>query len=224
MFATQTFLNLPHKRQQQIINTAVEEFALKEYESASLSAIVQKLALAKGSFYRYFKNKEHLYRYLLSYVVDFRLEKEKEWLQPPAKDFFALLTERFKAEIRFDLAYPGFSSFLHNVAQEKNSDELGNIQEYLTASMMKPLIPAIEEQIKLGHIRKDIPATLMAFQVLQVQQNLYNYLAFVYKMDSRKNVRRKKKAFSLPEEDIQQAAAGFALLLKNGLLAPGKKK
>ncbi|HVI48997.1 MAG TPA: TetR/AcrR family transcriptional regulator [Chitinophaga sp.] len=224
MFAEQTFLNLPVKRQQAIINTAVEEFALKEYESASLSTIVQKLGLAKGSFYRYFRNKEILYRYLMNYAIEFRLEKEKDLLQEPVKDFFDLLIENFKAKIKFDLEYPVLSGFLYNVAHEKNSDELGNIQEYVTMKMMNPLIRILKEKIRQGQIRDDISPELMAVHVLQVQHALYDYLSLIYRIDFRKNIKKKKPVLSLPEDEILKAATGFALLLKNGLTAPKKKR
>ena len=59
-----TFNNLSEDRKKEILNISFEEFALSDYESSSLANIIKKLNIAKGSFYRYFKNKSDLYFYL----------------------------------------------------------------------------------------------------------------------------------------------------------------
>lgn len=47
-----TFENLPPERKKEIINAGLEEFSLHDFRSASLSKIIEKLGIAKGSFYR----------------------------------------------------------------------------------------------------------------------------------------------------------------------------
>jgi len=133
----QTFKNLPIERQKEIIELSLKEFAFKEYESASLSAIIKNLNLAKGSFYRYFKNKKSLYLYLLNYVIEFRLQNEKNILDGSIVNFFDMMVENFAAKIRFDIEYPLFGAFLHNVMQEKNSEELGDIQAEIKNKILK---------------------------------------------------------------------------------------
>ncbi|MEM7581277.1 MAG: TetR/AcrR family transcriptional regulator, partial [Cyanobacteria bacterium P01_A01_bin.80] len=56
MMSSQTFFNLPQIKRQNIANAAIAEFANHSYESASISAIVNRAAIAKGSFYQYFKD------------------------------------------------------------------------------------------------------------------------------------------------------------------------
>lgn len=63
-----TFNNLSEDRKKEILNVSFEEFALSDYESASLANIIKKLNIAKGSFYRYFKNKSDLYFYLRQFA------------------------------------------------------------------------------------------------------------------------------------------------------------
>lgn len=63
-----TFNNLSEDRKKEILNISFEEFALSDYESSSLANIIKKLNIAKGSFYRYFKNKLDLYFYLSEFA------------------------------------------------------------------------------------------------------------------------------------------------------------
>ena len=56
-----TFLTLPEGKQARLLETATEEFAAQGYQKASINRIVEKLGIAKGSIYQYFRNKEHLF-------------------------------------------------------------------------------------------------------------------------------------------------------------------
>jgi TetR/AcrR family transcriptional regulator len=77
MVALKTFNNLTLKRREEIITACLEEFPLHEYETASLSNIVNMLGLAKGSFYRYFENKQSLYFFLLDDCTAARLRHDQ---------------------------------------------------------------------------------------------------------------------------------------------------
>ncbi|MEM6404361.1 MAG: TetR/AcrR family transcriptional regulator, partial [Cyanobacteria bacterium P01_D01_bin.116] len=72
MMSSQTFFNLPQIKRQNIANAAIAEFANHSYESASISAIVNRAAIAKGSFYQYFKDKQDLYLYLVDQGLEVR--------------------------------------------------------------------------------------------------------------------------------------------------------
>ena len=69
MVALRTFINLSPERQKEIIENSLKEFALNEYQTASISNIVTDLGIAKGSFYRYFESKKDLYFYLIDYCI-----------------------------------------------------------------------------------------------------------------------------------------------------------
>ena len=61
-----TFENLPDAKRELIIQLAAEEFAAHAYRQASLSRIVARAGIAKGSVYQYFDNKLDLYRWLMT--------------------------------------------------------------------------------------------------------------------------------------------------------------
>lgn len=61
-----TFLNLEDKKQERIIQAALDEFSIKSFGDASITSIVKKANISRGSFYQYFGSKENLYQYLVS--------------------------------------------------------------------------------------------------------------------------------------------------------------
>lgn len=62
---TQTFLNLAPEKRERIVELALEEFSERPYAQASLSRIVARAGIAKGSIYQYFADKLDLYRWLV---------------------------------------------------------------------------------------------------------------------------------------------------------------
>jgi len=65
----QGFLNLAVEEQNRIIDAALDEFAGKDFEAASLNSIIAKAGISKGSMYHYFANKKDLYRHLISQIM-----------------------------------------------------------------------------------------------------------------------------------------------------------
>jgi TetR/AcrR family transcriptional regulator len=66
----QGFLNLTADEQSRIIDAALDEFAEKDFETASLNNIITNAGISKGSMYHYFANKEDLYLYLIDRVLE----------------------------------------------------------------------------------------------------------------------------------------------------------
>jgi hypothetical protein len=56
--SSQTFSNLPEEKRQRILRIAIDEFADNDYDSASVSRIVARAGIAKGSFYQCFVDKD----------------------------------------------------------------------------------------------------------------------------------------------------------------------
>jgi TetR/AcrR family transcriptional regulator len=50
----QTFFNLPDEKRDLITDVVIDEFADNDYDKVSISRIVQRAGIAKGSFYQYF--------------------------------------------------------------------------------------------------------------------------------------------------------------------------
>jgi AcrR family transcriptional regulator len=102
-----TFFNLPEEKRRLILDLAIEEFADRDYNSASISNIVARAGIAKGSLYQYFEDKRDLYLYLLQLAA----EEKKAFLaeHPPPDlnmDVFAYIRWLMQMGARFELSNP----------------------------------------------------------------------------------------------------------------------
>ena len=73
----QTFFNLPEEKKQNIINDAAEILSREPIQNISTNKLIEEIEIPTGSFYQYFKNKEDLYFYMLSYYMDNLLEESE---------------------------------------------------------------------------------------------------------------------------------------------------
>lgn len=217
MVALSTFENLKEERRQQIISVSLEEFALSDYQTASLSNIIKKLGLAKGSFYRYFENKQSLYFYLLDYCIAKRLENDKTLVQEEPEDFFELVLQHFRAKVHFDRSYPLASAFLYNVLVEKNSDEIGNIRYTSRDKALQILEKMVHEYVQKQQLRNDLDEKVIAWYVVQTQLSILDYIEHHFQQDIKANIKARKQLYDIPEEEIMAVARQFVEIQKNGI-------
>jgi AcrR family transcriptional regulator len=219
MIALSTFTNLPQDRQEAVVMAAAEEFALKDYESASLSEIIKRIGIAKGSFYRYFDSKLSLYRYVLNYALQLRLQHEGQILDAPIDDFFEALVQNFQEKLAFDVKYPLFSALSYKVLQEQH-EEVRPTQQELKRQIFEVLKGMLKEQQRRGLVREDLDLDLMAHSIFQLQAGMYDYLADRFGIDIRANIHAHKPVVELTEKQILEVAQEMAEMLKNGIATP----
>lgn len=103
----QTFLNLPEEKRQAFTEIALDEFANNDYNTASVSKIVEKAGIAKGSVYQYFNDKQDLFMYLLDVSNREMLDFIQQATPPnPAADFFEMLRWQMSATVQASQKYP----------------------------------------------------------------------------------------------------------------------
>lgn len=69
----QTFFNLKEEKKEKIEKALIKEFSNNTFEKASISNIIAKANIPRGSFYQYFEDKEDA----IYYIINKYLEKEK---------------------------------------------------------------------------------------------------------------------------------------------------
>lgn len=217
MVALKTFNNLPGERRKEIILVCLEEFALHEYTSASLSNIVSALGLAKGSFYRYFESKKALYFYLIDHCITTRVKHDERIIDESTPDFFNLMTQHFAAKISFDRKYPLHSAFLYAVLQERSNEEIGNIQQISKKKVLDMIRLMVNKWTATGQLRTDTDPDTMAFMVLQTQLSIFDYIALQHNIDYRANIIQHKMLYDLPESELKKTSRQFVDMLKNGI-------
>lgn len=213
-----TFLNLSVKRQQAILMVAYEEFALHDFKTASLSSIIKKLGLAKGSFYRYFSSKKELYAYLISDGRDRRLANLDQLLNKDVDDFFSLLEDNFMAKVRFDLDHPVIGGFLYRIMLEKNNSDLKEIIE----DLFKDVLDRIKDILNLPSFKKQIgkfDTELLAFNILNMQLGLYDFISRKYGINYEENIKNNQPVLSLSITELKKVIREQISILKNGIKA-----
>jgi AcrR family transcriptional regulator len=216
MEAKSTFLNLDEERQKQILDAALLEFTLNDYQNASLSKIISKLGLAKGSFYRYFDSKQDLYVYLLKYTTDFRFDDINELTSHKSLSLYEVILENFRMKIRFDKQYPLYSGFAYRVMSEPCKD-VAYIKVELWQSVLgiiKSILNRFADEDQLNRVDIDIAA----YSILQIQLGIFDFLEIHYQIDFLDNIKKGKPVFSLDDDKLMQVVEGFASVLSNGLV------
>jgi AcrR family transcriptional regulator len=116
---TDTFNNLPEEKRNRIINLSIAEFAAHAYKVASISNIVRKAGIAKGSFYQYFEDKKDLYRYMIQISTDEKFKMVKDIPAPDHKlGLFGYMRWQFLSEVLFELRHPDLAQIAYRAFTE----------------------------------------------------------------------------------------------------------
>jgi AcrR family transcriptional regulator len=199
-----TFLNLSRSKREAILLQAFIEFATHDYTSASLSRIVRKAGIAKGSMYQYFENKRDLYFYLIDTALKMRLEYIAAETPDDAEGFF----ERFKsiilASARFDFEHPEISGLIIHARSEPPGEELENIADVLLDRSESFLEGFVRLAMERGEVQGDI-----ALLVHILDQASITFSLFLQ--------RKIARGISPVDGMIEEKAAELVELLENGL-------
>ncbi len=156
-----TFSNLPEEKRQRIIDVALEEFAARPFTKASLSNIVARAGIAKGSMYQYFEDKKDLFLYLLDLAIEQKLDYIKREVNLEA-GFFDAFEQTLRVGTKFNLSHPQLGSLMANIMEPSSEEVLREVSEksrHLTIEFFQNMIS--KGQVN-GEIRKDVDPRFMA--------------------------------------------------------------
>jgi AcrR family transcriptional regulator len=172
----ETFFNLPSDKRERITQIAIDEFGKYEYADVSISRIVARAGIAKGSFYQYFEDKEDLY----SYLLDLILQKKREMLSldhpdPQHIGIFRYLRWMVEAGVQFELAYRDLWQVGYRAMNRNAYPEPFYTRARQEAHLFyKRLVALGKEQ---GDLRAEIDEDLAAFFFVTIFLGLGQYLA-----------------------------------------------
>ena len=83
-----TFFNLKSEKREKIENAIIEEFTKNSFEQLSISNIIQRAQIPRGSFYQYFEDKKDAVQYIIQKFIISEHEKVWELLQETNGDIF----------------------------------------------------------------------------------------------------------------------------------------
>jgi AcrR family transcriptional regulator len=167
-----TFFNLAKEKQSFILEISIQEFYDKGFDLTSISHIVERAGIAKGSFYQYFDSKDELFKYIITITND----KKMMHLYPVIESFDQLyfydwFNNMLFATFDFLKAYPILAKISVDFWKHANTqvkerilgEEMGRTQDFL--------MTFIEKAIKKQELRDDISC-------LYLTQYIANQLAF----------------------------------------------
>ncbi len=215
-----TFFNLPEEKRQNVIDAALEEFALYDYKTASLSRMVEKAGIAKGSMYQYFENKKDLYLFLLDHVSKIKLNYLTENTVESRENFFDLLKQAAYASSRFNLSYPRYSRILYHAARETHNEELEDLASQtreVSRNYVKGMITTAREQ---GQIRKDIDLDLASFCISQIIIDMEDFMSAKHGFSYSQVLQEGQSELPITQDQMENIINDMIKFFQNGLEEP----
>ena len=164
-----TFLNLPVEKRTRIIELAIDEFAAHPYRQASLSRIVARAGIAKGSMYQYFQNKLDLYQWLITDELE---RRKREYLdtQPTNNDPGLLddLEDMLMCEIGFMLDNPRLAQLAAGALVPTSDAALHEFHTRLRRAHHEELAAKIRQAAQAGEIRGDLDPDTLALMLTAI--------------------------------------------------------
>ncbi|MGR3279569.1 TetR/AcrR family transcriptional regulator [Acaryochloris marina NIES-2412] len=181
---SQTFFNLPDRRRQNIINAAIDEFTNHSYESASISAIVNRAKIAKGSFYQYFQDKQDLYLYLVDQALEARNSFITTANLPSIQaGFFVYLRVLYQTVLEFQLANPAWSQILFRGPNHGDVPFREEVFKRTKTDTIVLIKKYVQEAIAQGQLKSDINPDLAAFMIVALSSELRSFIPFYLGID-----------------------------------------
>jgi AcrR family transcriptional regulator len=212
----ETFFNLPQEKKDKITELALEEFALYDYRSASLSRIVEKAGIAKGSMYQYFDDKKELYLYLVKLAAEIKFKTIDRQIDTQAGDFF----ERYKLTTfygaRFDFSEPRYANILYHATYEPTDPEVMDISEELKKTSLQYIKAIVEDGINRGQLTKEISSEFIVFALYNLTVGLRDFLTNKFKFSFKEAV---KKGVGLPvsDKELMSVLEEFISIFEEGI-------
>lgn len=216
---TETFHRLPEEKRLRIIELAIEEFSTHGFVAASITRLVSRAGIAKGSFYQYFKDKADLYEWILYDVVGRRKRESLQGLTiPEHADFWTTWGLLVMGGIRFGLENPRLSRLSADVWHPSSDPDLRRIQERFTRMARASTASIVERGIAEGHLRADLDLELATEFLLGImQQGLDLAIQRMIGVDLIEYCSHPELAHRLPEAEQRRLIEGFVSLCRRAL-------
>lgn len=212
----ETFFNLPDEKRERILDVSIDEFADNDYPNVSISRLVDRAGIAKGSFYQYFEDKEDLFRHLMDVAAQ---EKQAFLSEPPPDpqmDIFQYLHWLMREGLRFEFAHPRLAQVAYR-AMTGSGYPPAFIEQFKAQGMayFRQLVALGKEQ---GVIQPDIDNDLAAFLFNTIFTELGQYMLarFKERAPERPGGTEQFRAF-FEEETVQELFSQTVVFLERGL-------
>ncbi|MUT68357.1 TetR/AcrR family transcriptional regulator [Paenibacillus sp. NEAU-GSW1] len=148
----------------EIIQTAERLFLEKGFEKTTVQDIGQRMGIAKGTFYHYFKSKDELVDHLLQRYIDRLIHVMEMTSRNSQIDAAHKIEQMAKSFIYFE----GWNSDLMRYIHQDESLVLNHLFEIRCNNEIKPLVQSvIEEGVEAGLFNVEFPKQTV-FMIISV--------------------------------------------------------
>lgn len=214
-----TFHKLPKAKQEAILNAFMEEFSNFLYDDASVSRVVKKLGIAKGSIYQYFQDKVDVYLYVKGKCEEVKLSYLNGVNRADYPDFWLFYRAMYEAGVKFDLYNPKESKCLYGISKNERSPSVSKYHNDWRDQALSLFESMIQAEVDDGHFRNDLSVKTMAFFMVATSIHIGDYMQIYYGADFDKNLEDGKHVFAEQKELLLQSVDEFIALMK-GAFSP----
>lgn len=108
---SKTFQNLNEEKKNRVLKVALAEFSRVSLNDASVTNIVKRAEISRGSFYQYFEDKEDLYKYLVNDLYAKHRNDLYETIKENSGDLYQSLLDFYRAYINEIMGSKYFSFY-----------------------------------------------------------------------------------------------------------------
>ncbi len=196
----------PEVRRKEILTAAEELFKNHGYVNTTVEAIIQRVGVAKGTFYYYFKSKENILDALVHEIVDQRYEEYKKI----ADDSKIRAIDKMRLMLRGDNQ---FSEKENNLMENLHRPENRELHERINIEIVLKIAPVFAEVIEQGKkesvFNVEYPLETLQFLLAGSQFLLESGL---FKWNKEEQAKRMQSMQTIIERSLGAAPGSFSFL------------
>jgi len=222
-----TFFNLDDDKREAIKQVAIDEFSSRTFNEASLSRIVARLGIAKGSMYQYFKNKLDLFAWL-AFEEAGRLKMKylsADILDPDPDDIFEFIHASLIAGFTFTREHPRVARLALRIMDPGSGAELDALSRAHRERGQAYIRMLLTRAQARGQVRDDISMdVLVHFTHRLLGQDILDLMLLALDTDMASFLADPQIAKRLDEQTCHAISDDIIALLRGGIAAPASSK
>lgn len=158
----EAFDRISEKRQNEILEIAIEEFSSKGYNNANINIIAKNAGISIGLMYKYFATKEDLFLTCISRGMVILQETLETILKSPNR----LLKKAelvIRATCELSREYKNYIKLYNEITAEKDGERAVAFAKEIESQTSRFYITAIAQALASGDVRQDLNPRLFAF-------------------------------------------------------------
>ncbi len=216
----ETFFNIKEEKREVITDAFLREFALKTYDEASISEVVKRLGIAKGSIYQYFNDKLDLFMFLIGECSAVKRKYTDSVKRDDYPDFWAFFRELYVLGLRFDAENPLESHFLHNLTQNLNSPSVKKLYDEMMAQIVTGFEAMAQEEVERKLFRNDFSVKKMGFMLYKFGVSIQDYMEHTGVINPGESIRNQQSVYRGKNEKLLETVDEFIALMKPAFEKP----